>query len=142
MPNREVYFCDCADPSHQLHISHFHWGEDMEPEFGIVMHLNRMPLLKRIKYAIKYIFGWQSKHGAFSEMMLETKDVERLRDSCIEFIEKAKKPEFQHNLVMMAEWAEWAANNPDGFSDELIAKFAAFKATDLNKFDPKGGTDD
>ena len=123
----DVYFCDCSDPSHQLHISHYHWGEDCDPEFGIVIHLNRFKILKRIKYAFKYIFGWQSKHGAFHEMMLNKEDVERLRDSCNEFIEKAEKPEFQHGFDAARDWLFTAAKDlPADLDEATKAEFAAF----------------
>jgi hypothetical protein len=38
--------------------------------------------LKRAWYGLRYIFGFQSIYGAFDEVLLEKREVEKLRDLC------------------------------------------------------------
>jgi hypothetical protein len=49
------------------------------PTAYIHAHLVKRPLWERIKYGIKYIFGYQSKYGAFDEFIINPDDAERIR---------------------------------------------------------------
>jgi hypothetical protein len=65
-------------------------GDGKEIEFREVfvhVHLNKRPFWSRIKYAIKYIFGHQSKYGAFDEFIFDKDNVGKLKD-VIDYIQK------------------------------------------------------
>ena len=71
------YFdCTCQDSSHVLRFT-------LDLEEGDIWTENHLrhtnPWYKRIWLAIKYIFGYQSKYGAFDCVTLEPPDYDRLR---------------------------------------------------------------
>lgn len=73
------YFeCDCGDVEHVIRFSYF----DDEPEIYVNTYLKKSNFFKRLWYGIKYIFGFQSKYGAFGETLLHTKQIMELRNFC------------------------------------------------------------
>jgi hypothetical protein len=50
------------------------------PMVYIHTHLNKRPFWERLKYGIKYIFGYQCMYGAFDEFIINPKDVDKLND--------------------------------------------------------------
>ncbi len=55
---RELFVCDCSDPSHQLIIERWDWG-DGDPEFeylAVYIHLVPQSFWRRIKTAFWYRF--------------------------------------------------------------------------------------
>lgn len=60
-------------------IVHLDQGGDLfPPEAFVHVHLVRRSLLYRIKYAIKYIFGYKSTYGAWDEFILDKTHVKSL----------------------------------------------------------------
>jgi hypothetical protein len=53
------------------------------------VHLNKRPFRERLKYGIKYIFGYKSRYGAFDEFIFNPDDAERLQ-SLVNYL---KQPE-------------------------------------------------
>jgi len=53
------------------------------------VHLNKKPFWERLKYGIKYIFGYKSRYGAFDEFIFSPDDAERLQ-SVVNYL---KQPE-------------------------------------------------
>jgi len=45
------------------------------PMVYIHFHLNKRPFWERVGYGLKYIFGRQSRYGAFDEIILNPEDV-------------------------------------------------------------------
>lgn len=75
--NRELFICSCHSTEHQIIVTY----EDDEingvkyPILYIHTHLNKKPFWKRLKYGIKYIFGYQSRYGAFDEFIVNPDDI-------------------------------------------------------------------
>jgi hypothetical protein len=72
---QEVFICECHSPDHQFIIRKF----DDEPDVYITIHLTKQPMMRRLKYAFRYIFGYQSRFGAFDEIILNPDDADRLQ---------------------------------------------------------------
>lgn len=74
--------CQCESLEHSIR---FYYEPDLE---CVVLdtHIIRIPLWKRIVYAIKYVFGYQSKYGAFDETLLNVDNIEELK----EFLEQVQ----------------------------------------------------
>jgi hypothetical protein len=53
------------------------------------VHLNKRPFFERLKYAIKYIFGYKCRYGAFDEFILNPDDAERLQ-SVVNYLKQSK----------------------------------------------------
>lgn len=77
----DILVCDCHSTEHQIVL---HYSED-EYDDGKVypmcyahIHLNKRPFWERVKYGIKYIFGYQCRYGAFDEFIFNPKDSEKL----------------------------------------------------------------
>lgn len=75
--------CQCESLEHSIRFYY-------EPDLDCVVldtHLIRIPLWKRIVYAIKYILGYQSKYGAFDETLLNGDRISELQS----FLEHTQK---------------------------------------------------
>lgn len=73
--------CNCSCAQHTLRFSSSN-AEDFE--FLVVeMYLGQWRgFFKRLWYAVKYICGVKSFYGAFDEVLLDSKQVVKLRDLC------------------------------------------------------------
>jgi hypothetical protein len=72
---QEIFICECYSPEHQFIIRKF----DDENEVYLTIHLTKQPIWRRLKYAFRYIFGYQSRFGAFDEIILNPDDADRLQ---------------------------------------------------------------
>lgn len=77
MEKNELFVCECSNVEHQLIFTYF----DDEPG-DVYMSVHLVPetsIWKRIKNAIKYIFGYKSKYGDFDEFIFKREDCEKLQ---------------------------------------------------------------
>lgn len=74
MDKTEVMYCACSSMEHIVCFGYF----DEEPEIYVSVHLKKHGFWKRLKYAVKYLFGFQCKYGAFEEIVLGTKHYEKM----------------------------------------------------------------
>jgi hypothetical protein len=66
--NIDFMLCDCNSPSHQIIIG---YDEHVEgwPEIYLSIHLIKRGFWRRLKYAVKYLFGYKSRYGAWDEFL-------------------------------------------------------------------------
>lgn len=79
---RTLVVCNCSSIEHQMVINSF---EDEPDQLYIEMHLTKHSFWKRLKYGIRYIFGYQCKYGAFEEIIID-------KDRLIESLEGVRNP--------------------------------------------------
>ena len=81
MDNKQMLLlCSCYSSEHQM-IIHLDEGGDMfAPEAYVHVHLVRRSFWYRVKYGIKYIFGYTSRYGAWDEFILDKTHVVSLRE--------------------------------------------------------------
>ena len=73
-----LFLCSCASSEHQM-IMHKSEGNDQyPPEVYVHVHLVRRSFWYRLKYALKYIFGYKSRYGAWDEFILDSSHVKSL----------------------------------------------------------------
>ena len=77
----EIILCQCGNTEHQIIFTAF----EGEPEVYMSVHLNKLPLLKRIVCAIKYIFGYKSKYGDFDEVIIGKDEIHKF-EKILEFM--------------------------------------------------------
>ena len=65
--------CECSDVEHSMIVTP---GEDST--VYVYIHLVHFGFFARLVTGLKYIFGKQSKHGAFEEVMLSKQHVKSL----------------------------------------------------------------
>ena len=76
---QQLYICECYSPEHQMI---FHPTDPNEERTIFVhVHLVKRPFWYRLKYVLKYIFGYQSRYGAFDEMILGPEHSKQLLDA-------------------------------------------------------------
>lgn len=79
---KEILICSCHSTDHQLII--LYEEDEIEghtyPMCYFHIHLRKKPFWKRVKYGIKYIFGYQSNYGAFDEFIFNSNDSDKLQD--------------------------------------------------------------
>lgn len=86
----DIFICECHSTEHQMVVN---YSEDESPNgvkyptVYIHTHLNKRPFWKRLKYGIKYIFGYQCMYGAFDEFIVNPTDVDKLKD-IIKYLKK------------------------------------------------------
>lgn len=85
---RELFICSCENIEHQIVFSYFE--DDNIHNVYITTHLNKKPFWKRLKYGIKYIFGYQSKYGAFDEFIFNPNDAIKLQ-KVVDFLKDEKE---------------------------------------------------
>jgi hypothetical protein len=91
----DIMVCECNSMEHQIVISHF--DDDDEGIVYFSIHLTKKPFFERLKHAIKYIFGYQSRFGAFDEVIISSKDINSLQ-SVINHIKKVEGNKIQNKL--------------------------------------------
>jgi hypothetical protein len=88
--NTEILICDCHSTDHQIVIifseDEFDNGQKY-PMCYLHVHLNKRPFWERVKYGIKYIFGYKSKYGAFDEFIFNPEDAYKL-ENLVEYLKK------------------------------------------------------
>lgn len=84
--------CECRFTEHQIHFSYMLDNELDQNEFiAIQPYLTtlRNPF-KRVWYAIKYVFGYKSRFGAFDEVLAYKDDVEKLVEFLKGYLEQCQ----------------------------------------------------
>lgn len=76
-----LFICKCGDPSHQLIMS------KSEGEIFVTIHLKPLSLYKRVINAVKYIFGFRSIYGEFTEFIFNEKDSDKLQE-IVDYLKK------------------------------------------------------
>ena len=74
---RELFICSCENTEHQIVFSWFE-DDDVENVYATI-HLRKKSLWTRLKYGIKYIFGYQCRYGAFDEFIFNPSDARKLQ---------------------------------------------------------------
>ena len=76
MKNKQpkIIICRCHYPEHQLIIRE----DELDQEAYIAVHLTKQTLLRRIKLAFKYIFGYKCDFGAFEEVIIDKENTTEL----------------------------------------------------------------
>lgn len=78
----ELILCNCGDSEHQCIVTSDEGYAYME------VHLvHYTSFWTRLKYAIKYIFGYKCKYGAFDEIILRKTDAPKFR-KIADYLEK------------------------------------------------------
>lgn len=65
----DLILCSCNSPEHQMIVYYNDNFSDGHKEVYLQVHLKSLPFWKRIKYALRYIFGYKSKYGAWDEFI-------------------------------------------------------------------------
>ena len=72
---RETIICSCFNSEHQINFIH-------DPDDKLVyceIHLVKLPFLKRLKYGLKYIFGYKCRYGCFDEFIFTEEHIHPLK---------------------------------------------------------------
>lgn len=75
--DNETFICQCDSPEHILIFYYF--PDEKGGDVYATIHLKPDSFWKRIKNAIKYIFGHRSKYGDFDEFIFKSSDVDKLK---------------------------------------------------------------
>lgn len=79
MEKNELFICECSNVEHQLIFTYF--DDETDGDVYMSVHLiSESNIWKRIKNAVKYIFGYRSKYGDFDEFIFRSKDLEKLQN--------------------------------------------------------------
>ena len=90
-----LLLCECSSTEHQMVISYF--NDDIDPMVYVSVNLVGQGFWGRIKTAIKHIFGYKSKYGAYDEIILGPQHIEKLA-AVINHIKMVEAKKLQLNL--------------------------------------------
>lgn len=97
---KELLICDCHSTDHQIILMHEYEedvkkdddGNEMRDADGKLIFIKKYPMCYvhihlstyhtfwgRLKYAVKYIFGYKSRYGAFDEFIFNPEDAPKLQ---------------------------------------------------------------
>lgn len=79
----ETMICECGSLEHSIVFLYDKDKDDNWEEVYMFVHLQKHKFWQRLKYAIKYLFGYKAKGGAFVEIILRPEDwvkVQRVSD--------------------------------------------------------------
>lgn len=75
----ELFVCQCSSVEHQVIFSYDE--DDEDKDVYVSVHLvPEWNIWKRIKMAIKYIFGYRCRYGHFEEFIFNKKDADKLQE--------------------------------------------------------------
>jgi len=84
--------CECSHPEHYVS---FCWWEDAYSnawnEMYVHVGMATQTFWRRVKFAIRYLFGYQSGFGAFEEVVLSPEDVQVLAEYLTDAATKLNK---------------------------------------------------
>lgn len=76
---QSILICSCNSTEHQMVIY-----KTTDPLYGpeayVHVHLIKRSFWYRLKYGIKYIFGYKSKYGAWDEFILNPGHIDQLQN--------------------------------------------------------------
>ena len=76
--------CSCTDAEHTIRWQRCKkefLEDDEEPEVYCSVYLRKYKnFFQRVRYGIKYMFGYQSKYGAFDCTLLDKEEAQKLID--------------------------------------------------------------
>lgn len=70
------FVCQCFSDEHTLRFIYDPEDNDLWTE----VYLDKQVWYRRIWVALKYVFGYQSKYGAFDSFLFDPKDADRMID--------------------------------------------------------------
>ncbi len=73
-----LFICSCHSTEHQMVMHKSDATDWYPPEVYVHVHLIRRSFWYRLKYGLKYIFGYKSKFGAWDEFILDSSHVKDL----------------------------------------------------------------
>jgi len=86
----DVIICDCHTDEHQIIFKYDTEDKGWENVF-ISYHLQNHNFWDRLKYGIKYIFGYRSRYGGWGELILSTdKETIRKFENVLKYLKKIK----------------------------------------------------
>jgi hypothetical protein len=77
MKDKDLIICVCHSIEHQMVV--LYQKNDIHPIVYLHIHLNKQTFWRRLVYGVKYIFGRQSKYGAFDEIILNPEDADKFK---------------------------------------------------------------
>lgn len=72
--NAQILVCGCSSKEHQIVIDH----DTDDNLVYCTIHLAPNTFWTRLKYGLRYIFGYQCRYGAFEEFILSDKHIDKL----------------------------------------------------------------
>lgn len=72
--------CDCGYYGHQINFTTFppEGHEEIDNNVYITIHLEKYGFWKRLKYGIRYIFGYDTPNGHYSDMITSKQDLRNI----------------------------------------------------------------
>lgn len=79
--DKDIIICECNSTDHQIILLYSDDEVDGQkyPMCFAHVHLNKRPFWYRVKYGLKYIFGYKCNYGAFDEFMFNPDDADKLQ---------------------------------------------------------------
>lgn len=81
----KILICDCSSTEHQIILR---YDEDDNECYASIHLTNLRGFFSRLKYGLKYIFGYKCRYGAWDEFIFKKEHIGKLRELA-DLIEKS-----------------------------------------------------
>ncbi len=71
----DIIICDCHSDEHQIIVRHDEEDKIVYLSIHLITHRN---IIKRLWHAIKYVFGYKSRYGAWDSLILNPDDAGKI----------------------------------------------------------------
>ena len=85
--------CHCQDTEHMAVMTYYEPVKEDDKEIYFHFHLAQHGFFRRLKEAIKYIFGYKCRYGMYDELLLTDRSIYKLQEYLTEFLEKCEAVE-------------------------------------------------
>lgn len=87
--NNKFYVeCSCSSPEHSIRFS----PDYQEKEIYVEVFLTeRKNIFQRLFHGVKYIFGYKSKYGHFTEIIMDLDTIKMLKSELENFVNSIEK---------------------------------------------------
>lgn len=93
MKKRDLLICECNSTEHQMIFNYD--PDENNPICYAHIHLKKRSFFQRLKYGLKYIFGYQCRYGAFDEFLFNPDDAQKIQN-LVDYLNKEKEND-EHN---------------------------------------------
>ena len=92
MLHQKCFDCMCTSAEHCLHIRYFDDEKEVDDhQLYIVVYLQKTKWYKRIWRGLKYIFGYRSRYGDFTEIIYDVEKVKELKKFFNDYLKVSPK---------------------------------------------------
>lgn len=74
----KLFRCNCSSMEHHFVMTYWPDDEPIEREIYVQVHLSNRSFIDRLRWGLRYIFGYHCKYGHWEEVLLDDRKAQEL----------------------------------------------------------------